>query len=526
MSPILQATAGEVRELADPPVGPGPSDSRSSSATIAGAAAPVSVARGAARGVAWLMAQNALSRVVQSLAQVVMAWLLSPTDFGTISIVFTVSTLINALFQLGLDDVLLRRRAAMTMWFSTVFWMSLLFGCMSGAVLMIVAPMAALAYHEPRLTGLIDIMALGAPLYALAVVPQVILRSRLRFAVLSMVMLGDVLATSLLSIVLAAGGAGPYSFVLPLPLLAAGRAAAVWTAAKPSIRRIRPARRWRKLIPSASAVLGSRLVVQFIGQADYMVFGLTATASQVGLYYFAFRIAGQPVRLLAGSLVGVLLPSLTQFRGDPARQRRAVISSSKVLALVVMPLCFTQAAMAEPAIAQFFDGRWAGAAFFIQILSIGLAFDAVSWAIGTLLSARGDFSTALLYSIVMAIVFVTAIVAGALIDRSHGVPIAAALYYVVAQPAFCFFVLRRSGEVSLRSLLAIYAAPTVAAAIAVLFAMASIRQVSSPMARLLLLPSISLTLYSVTIWQISPGPCRLLLNRIKLMTEPRWISGS
>ena len=100
----------------------------------------------------------------------------------------------------------------------------------------------------------------------------------------------------------------------------------------------------------------------------------------VGAYFFAFRLAIQPVQLLAGNLSNVLFPILAQLRGDPARQGEAALKASRVLSYVVMPYCFLQAAVAKPLLTLVFADKWLAAIPLMQILSIGLAFDAVSWS--------------------------------------------------------------------------------------------------------------------------------------------------
>ncbi len=52
--------------------------------------------------------------------------------------------------------------------------------------------------------------------------------------------------------------------------------------------------------------------------------------------------------MLAGKLNRVLFPALVQLAEDPPRQRDAAIVASRVLAFVVMPYGFMQAAVAPP----------------------------------------------------------------------------------------------------------------------------------------------------------------------------------
>jgi PST family polysaccharide transporter len=282
-----------------------------------------------------------------------------------------------------------------------------------------------------------------------------------------MVSLGEAVAAIALSIGFAALGLGPYSLVLPAPIAAAARVAALWLIARPRIGS-GGRRRWRLLLPAASASLGTRLLTIVMGQADYVVLGLVVREVEVGIYYFAYRLAIQSLRMIAGSLSAVLFPALVRYRDDPLRQMQAALVASQVLAVVVMPACLLQAALAGPALELFFAAKWQGAEPIIQLLSIGFAFDASSWAAGALLSARGEFGRGFTYMRRAATVFFAAITLGALAHGAIGVATAVAAYYVVVQPLYCFFVFARVGRVGWRDIAAIYAAPALVGAVAVL----------------------------------------------------------
>ncbi len=66
-------------------------------------------------------------------------------------------------------------------------------------------------------------------------------------------------------------------------------------------------------------MLGTRLIVEAVNQGGYVVLGLMATDTVVGVYFFAFRLAAQPLRMLAGNFGAVLFPAFTQLRSAPSR---------------------------------------------------------------------------------------------------------------------------------------------------------------------------------------------------------------
>jgi PST family polysaccharide transporter len=494
---------------------------------------PASLAGAAGKGVLWLLGQTAASRVVQALSQIVLAWLLTPADFGEVSLALAVAAIVSAFFGLGLEDVLLQRHRALRLWAPTVFRLSLAIGLLGGLALLAAAPVAALIYGQPNLAGLIAVAALGAPIGSLETVPGTILRSRLDFRVLALAALGEAVAAGGLSILLAALGFGPYSLVLPSPVAAAGRVFVLWRLAKPCVRLTGSRRRWRLLMPSASASLGGRLLLTLMGQADYMILGLVAREVELGIYYFAFKVAVQPLRMLAGSLSSVLFPALVHYRDDAARQLDAALLASQVLSVIVMPACFLQAALAGPVLHLFFGAKWDAAEPLIQLLSIGFAFDASSWAAGAFLISRGEFRRGFRYTSIAAPIFFAFVAAGALAHGALGVATAVAAFYVLAQPESCYFIFTRARlhaatrarPVGWRDVARIYAAPVLLGAASVAAAAALARALDgADWFQLCVVPPVALAIYAPLVRLFCPQPYRLLRDRV-LAVRRRAVPG-
>jgi O-antigen/teichoic acid export membrane protein len=179
----------------------------------------------------------------------------------------------------------------------------------------------------------------------------------------------------------------------------------------------------------------------------------------------------QAIQLLAGNLGNVLFSGLGQFAGDPARQGRAALSAGRVLALVGMPLCFLQAAAAEPAMRVLFmskadPAKWEPAVPLVQMLSVGMGFNCIGWAGISLGQALGRFRSLLGLFIVAAAVFFGAAWGGAVIGGrvgwrvEVGVAAGVAAYFVVMSCVGFAVILRWAG-IGLGQLAAIYPVPMV-----------------------------------------------------------------
>ena len=399
----------------------------------------------AASGFFWLFAQSVSARLLGFVSQLVLAWLLMPSDFGTIGLAYTVTSIAQTLVGFGVDDVLLQRQKRLAQWSSAAFWISLCLGTLGMLGLCAAAPFAAHLYHSRSLVWIIVILAVAMPIRTLATVPTVSIRLAMDFRFLATYNTFEIFAVQLLTIAFAWIGFGAFSFAVPMPIVAVIKAVLFWRRAPPLYNRRLKQVQMLYMLGRSTTVFATRTIIEIVNQGDYIVLGLFATKSAVGLYFFAFRFSVQPIRMLSGNFVNVLLPAFAQLTDQPARQTDAVVRACRLLSYLVVPFCFLQAALAGPGLQLLFGHRWQGAIPLVQLLSVGLPFDAISWITSSLLSARREFGRAFRFTAVSAPLFFGLVIGGAWLHGLTGVAGAVVVYYMTYPPLCSILILRSDG---------------------------------------------------------------------------------
>ena len=340
----------------------------------------------------WVVAQAVITRGVIIAQQLALAWLLAKSDFGLIGLTYSVTAVVALIANPGIDTILVQRLRRFRHWSTPGFWLGLAMGVAAAVVMLVLAPVAAWAYGQSELIGLIAVLAIASPIQSLQIVPKAQLQLQMRFrAVVLLGVLQSVL-TALLMIAAAYFGMGAYSFVVPVPITTAVVVAANWWLARPQIG-LRPEfSRWKYLFGNSAAVGGAKLLYAFGNQADYITLGLAGLSeAAIGTYVFAFSIAIQSLRLLASNVSIVLFPGLSHLALDPQRQVRAALRAMRLLALVVVPFCILQILLTQPVFRLLFPPRWLNAVLPCQILTLGLMFNAVIWPANSLIMAQGRY---------------------------------------------------------------------------------------------------------------------------------------
>lgn len=460
------------------------------------------------RGFFWVSLDAVSSKVVGMLAQMALARMLLPEDWGLVGLAFTVSAFAELIAYAGFREVLVQRRKRYNLWANPAAWLSLVFGVAASLLMVALAPVAAWFYQSPKLPGLIHVLALGTPFVSLASVPEARLRSQMRFRALSVLSAARNTGTIIASVGLAAMGFGAYAYMAPRPLFAAVAAIGAWWLARPPVHLKPQVRRWRFLLTDSALVLLASLVLMMIGQAGYVVLGRLCDEKVVGYYFFAYNLSIQTAVFLGLNLAGVLFPALATLQRDPPRQLAAFVRASRMLAAVGMPLCFLQAAVAAPTITVFFGERVLPTIPVFAVLSIGMGYHVMWNPSRSLLQSSGRFRLSLLLIATYASLFIPSVVIGAMLGQALGVAIATAAVFTIIAPIDTYIAVRTVGG-GWREVWSIYALPSVFSLLAIGFWMIVCLPLPAALwaqvVRLILIPVGGLTLYAWLLARQAPG---------------------
>lgn len=376
---------------------------------------PTSLGERTTRGYAWMLFQTMGTQAVAFIGQIVLAWVLLEEDFGVFALVNTVATLAGLAQRIGLRTILIRRERRFHLWATPAFWISTATGTASMLLMLAFAPFFTLAYDRPGLFWFVAIVALSAPPNAMSLVPEALVQAQMRFRLLAVVRFGMVAGTLGLTVIFALVGLGPWSFVLPFPIIHTARLLLLWRAARPPVHLRPQVRRWKYLLRDATMLTGNNVATYVTTQGDYVILGIFFADAVVGVYFYAYGLSQRAFVLLTRNLRDVLFPALTKLSHDGGRQVDAFLKATRLLLLLGAPFCLLQAALAEPACNLFLRDRMPGVAPILQILSIGCVFQLVGQPAFALLRAQGRFATLLRVSIVVGVLFVGMVLGGAIL---------------------------------------------------------------------------------------------------------------
>jgi O-antigen/teichoic acid export membrane protein len=445
---------------------------------------------GTAHATAVITGALGLQSVLAVVAQAALGWWLSDSEFGVYALAAAIASFIQV-FRDGGVTIHMSRVAERD--FNRVagpaFHFSVASGIACGVVIAAMAPVAGHLYDAPEVSSLLLVLAGTAPLAASSSVAIGKLRRELRYRALVAILVGSAVLRYGATVLLAWGGAGVLSFVLPLYLVHLYEFVASYgaTGIRPWLTRI--SIREMSAIGRANGwlLLGSG-VASLFGHADYIGFGLTAPVAFVGVYYFAYQLSVRGVLVLTEAVRQILLARFVQIaeKGDPGVAVRKAIQLGTLIAVGFLGLLL----VAFPAVEELvWRGRWSTAVVPVQLLAAVFPLQLSTAILETYTQAIGSFRfwTALMVVRTTTLAVVASLAGVVATSKSLNAGVSTiALYLCLGYIIEACYLARRIGlglRVTLESIVRPYIFGAAAAAVAL--AVDSGAAITEPAARLI-----------------------------------------
>ena len=308
--------------------------------------------------------------LIQSISTVVLARLLTPSDFGLVAMVSAITVVASGFADLGLSEATIQRKEITHHQVSSLFWINFAVGLGLTLITAASAPVLARFYRDARLVNVTLLLSLTFVIGGLRVQPDALLKRQMRFSSLA---IRDVISSSLavlIAIVMALRGAEYFALVaLPLTLYSAQMLLS-WLMV-----------RWRPSLPRRGTEVGS--LVRFGGNvaASYLIINLNRSvdnvlvgwywgAAPLGLYSRAYNLLMLPVRQLSAPAGSVAIPAFSRLQNDPKRFTQYYLRAVNLIMWIGTPVFGFLFVAASPVIVLTLGNQWQGAAPVFQILVI------------------------------------------------------------------------------------------------------------------------------------------------------------
>jgi O-antigen/teichoic acid export membrane protein len=323
------------------------------------------------RSSAWVALSFGGTRILSIVALIVLARLLTPADFGVVSLAAVFLLVFERIQGGGLYVALIHRRKELEEAVASAFLFAAAFGLALYAGIFLAAPALADVFRSPRLDEVMRVFGLVVVVHGFGLAPKALLARELGFRRLARGELGGGLAFVGLSIALAFAGFGVWSLVVGRLAEAVVRVSVNWFLAPPLPSLRRASRRvLRELVRYGRFVSGANLLNLVTAQLDTVLVGRLLGTTSLGFYSIAFRFASFPSGFLGAVAGRVMFPAYAMLQDDVPAFRRSYVTNLQRIALVGFPLSLTLVVAAEPLVLGLLGQRWEATIGPLRLLAV------------------------------------------------------------------------------------------------------------------------------------------------------------
>lgn len=320
------------------------------------------------KGVSWSFIDNLASSGISFLVGLVLARLLTPSEYGIMAIITIFIAVSNSIVDSGFSNALIRKTDAKRVDYNTVFIFNLIVSAVLYVVLFFLAPAISVFFREPLLVDVMRVIGWVLLINALAIIPRTLFVKDVNFKTQTKVSLIASVSSGVIGIGMAFSGMGVWSLVgqqLSRQLL---NTLFLWVYCK-----WRPVwefsvQSFKELFGFGSKLLLSGLLDTVFKEIYSLVIGRCYTAAQLGQY----TRASQFNQIFSSNLTSVIqrvsYPVLSSIQDEPERLREAYRKVIKSTMLITFACMLGLAAVAKPLIILLIGEKWLPAVGFLQII--------------------------------------------------------------------------------------------------------------------------------------------------------------
>lgn len=400
-----------------------------------GAPPAKSLGASASRGAAVTVAGQLVRVVIQLVGIIVLARLLTPSDYGVLAMVVAIIGIGEVFRDFGLSSAAIQAKDVTRAQKSNLFWTNTGIGVVLAAVVCLTSGLIAAFYGDPRLQMVAVALSSTFLINGIATQFRADLNRHLHFFRLAVIDICAQVGGLVLGVVLAVAGTGYWALVaqqisivlLQLVLLL------VWTGWFPGLPRRGAA--MGGLLRYGSDLVGSQVLTYAARHVDSVVIGATLGAGPLGLYNRAFQLMVMPLNQLNAPATRVALPILSRLQDNRARFRDFINTGQTFMLNLSSTILALGCAQASAVIAIALGPQWTDATPIFQILAVAGFFQIAGSATYWTFLAKGLTRPLLYYTLVTRPIMIAVIATGAIwgvLGVATGFAIATAAVWPVA----------------------------------------------------------------------------------------------
>lgn len=329
------------------------------------------------KGLFWKLMERFGVQGIQFVLQIILARILSPEHYGTLSMMIVFTTLANVFVQSGFNTALIQNKDVTEEDYSSVFWLSLSIAGLLYGVIFLAAPMIGAFYRMPDLVMPLRVLALTLFPGALNSVQLAKISREMDFKKVFYGNVSGILLAGIAGIVIALLGGGLWALVVQNLLNITVACVVMFASAKWRPRLVFNIRRVAELFRFGWKLLIASLLDTLQQSLSGLVIGRKYDSGTLGYFNRGLQFPQFVINAISGAMQSVLLPAMSEKQDDRQQVKVLMRNAMMVSTYIIFPMMAGLAAVSEPLIRLLLTEKWLPAVPYMQINCLAFAFYSV-----------------------------------------------------------------------------------------------------------------------------------------------------
>jgi O-antigen/teichoic acid export membrane protein len=292
----------------------------------------------------WRFAERIGAQLVSFVVSIVLARLLSPSDYGTVALMTVFTSILGIFIDSGFSSALIQKKDADDLDFSSIFYFNIASCLTMYLILFCVAPFIASFYGRPEMTAMTRVLGItflisGVKSVQTAYVSRNMLFKRFFFATL-----GGTIGAAVVGIGMAYAGFGAWAIIAQSLFNNAVDTIILWATVKWRPKKLFSFQRLKGLFSYGWKLLVSGLLDTVYNNLRSLIIGKVYSSEDLAFYNKGQAWPSLVVSNVNSSIDSVLLPTMSAVQDSAGSvkgmTRRAIKTSTYVMAPLMMGIAF------------------------------------------------------------------------------------------------------------------------------------------------------------------------------------------
>jgi O-antigen/teichoic acid export membrane protein len=358
-------------------------------------------------GIGWSSIERFSTQGVSFVVQLILARLLTPSDYGIIGMLAIFMQLAQVIIDSGFANALIRKQNCTQRDYSTVFFYNLILSLGIYAILFISAPLVAKFFQTSTLISVMRWLTITLLFNALSIIPKSILVKTINFKKQTYISLLSALFSGILGIIFAILGKGVWALVIQQISLSICTFILYTIFVRWKLNFVFDKQIFKELFSFGSKLLLSSIIGTIYRNLYTILIGKKFSPADLGNYTRADQLAMFPSNNIGNIITRVAYPIFAKVQDDNIRLRTYYQQMIRYSSFIIFPLMIGLLTISKPFVLFFLTEKWIGAVSILQLLCVDWMLDHITLLNLNLLYVKGRSDLALKLEIIKKSIAIT-----------------------------------------------------------------------------------------------------------------------